>query len=155
MDSRFFMKYGINRDEAASVLFGSNTALQEWAKKLVHFKWGIELDIPVYFVRDLPDHHFGSFTFDEIENIQYIKINQNRLSSFREFPNKTINDLFGVLLHELTHWKVYNDGSKCREEAYDGHPTFEFELLKVGAPTSHVFEGNIFYRVRKKGLIAK
>lgn len=99
--------------------------LNEWANEFTVKEWNKMLDIPININNRLRSKN-GYFRF--YPNGRPIEIGLNVKGC------KSIEELIGVLKHELCHWHCFTEGLQYD----DGTKDFESMLLSVGAPSTFV-----------------
>lgn len=100
--------------------------LYKYANELTQRNWGIPFDADIELVNRKWKRCNGYLSINTKENKQVIKFSKIRNSE------RTKQEVLSTLLHELVHWRLYNEGKPFNDE--DVH--FVEECLRVGAPIS-------------------
>lgn len=92
--------------------------------------WGISCNLPI-IINGRLKNKLGRYHWRKNGN----KVTPLRLEFSRNFLEKYNEETIdGVVKHELTHWALSIQGQPFK----DGHPVFERELKRVGAPSTGV-----------------
>lgn len=108
--------------------------LTKLAKEFAMEYWGMEFNVPI-IINNRLRNSLGRMCFN-LERLTGKIIPTKLEMAGITLSNYNNNTIIGILKHELCHWALAMQGKPFN----DGHPVFEKELQRIGAPSTNTIQ---------------